>query len=389
MARVSLTGNDAAAVALKQCRPDVAAVYPITPQTEMMHKFAEFVADGEVNTELVTVESEHSAMSACVGASAAGARVGTATASCGLALMWEITYVASAMRLPIVMAVMNRALSAPINIHCDHSDSMGARDAGWIHLHCENAQEIYDTIIQGFRIAEHPDVLLPVMVCFDGFVLSHTMEVLDVMEDKQVWDFVGEYKPGNTLLDFKNPKTFGPLDLQDYYFEHRRTQWEAHKHIIPVVEKIGKEYGKLTGRGYGLFEKLYMDDAEVALIALGSTNGTAHVVTEELRAKGKKVGLIKLRCFRPFPEELIADTFKNVHTVIVLDRSIAFGTHGGPLALEVRAAMYRKPKQPKVVNYIYGLGGRDINTEQIAKVFETHLDPKYEMPEVGFIGLRE
>jgi pyruvate ferredoxin oxidoreductase alpha subunit len=389
MPRVTLTGNDAAAEALKQCRPDVAAVYPITPQTEMMHKFSEYVADGEVHTELVTVESEHSAMSACVGASAAGARVGTATAACGLALMWEITYVASAMRLPIVMAVINRALSAPINIHCDHSDTMGARDTGWIQLHSENAQEAYDNIIQAFKIAENPDVLLPAMVCLDGFILSHTLETLDILEDKHVWDFVGEYKPKQKLLDFENPKTYGPLDLQDYYFEHRRQQWEAHKHIVPVMEKVATEFGKLSGRQYHLFETHHMDDAEIALIALGSTTGTAMTAAEMLREKGKKVGFIKLRSFRPFPEEQLAEIFQNVHTVIVLDRSMAFGTSGGPLAIEVQSCLYRKPKQPKVVNYIYGLGGRDINVEQIAKVYEDHLDPKFELPEVGFIGLRE
>lgn len=389
MPRISLTGNDSAAEALKQCLPDVVAAYPITPQTEMMHKFAEFVADGTVHTEFITVESEHSAMSACVGASAAGARVATASSACGLALMWEITYVASAMRLPIVMSLVNRALSAPINIHCDHSDTMGARDNGWLQLYCENAQQIYDNTIQAFRIAENPDVLLPVMVCFDGFILSHTQEVLNILDDDQVAKFVGEYKPAQTLLDLKNPKTYGPLDLQDYYFEHKRQQWEAYKHTFPVLEKVGKEYGKLTGREYGYFETEHMDDAEVALICLGSTGGTAAVAADMLRDKGKKVGIVALRCFRPFPADLIADVFQNVHTVVVLDRSMAFGTPGGPLALDVRSALYRKPNQPKVVNYIYGLGGRDINVEHITAVYENHLDPKFELPEVGFINLRE
>ncbi len=389
MSRVSLTGNDAAALALKQCRPDVAAAYPITPQTEMMHKFAEYVADGKVHTNLVLTESEHSAMSASVGAAAAGARVGTATASAGLALMWEITYVASAMRLPIVMAVINRALSAPINIHCDHSDSMGCRDAGWVQIHSENAQEAYDNVIQAFKIAENPDVMLPVMVCFDGFVLSHTQEVLETLDDDAVWKFVGEYKPVHSLLDIEHPKTFGALDLQDYYFEHRRQQWEAHKHAFPEIGKVGKEYGKLSGREYGYMTPYHMDDAEVAMICLGSTCGTAGVTVDMLREKGKKVGLIKLRAFRPFPNDMLADALQNVRKVIVLDRSMAFGTRGGPLGLEVRDALYKKPKMPDVVNYIYGLGGRDINVEQIAKVFEDNLDPKFKMDAVGFIGLRE
>ncbi len=389
MARISLTGNDSAAVAFRQCFPDVMACYPITPQTEMMHKFAEFVADGEVKTELVTVESEHSAMSACVGASAAGVRVGTASSACGLALMWEITYVASSLRLPIVMALINRALSAPINIHCDHSDTMGARDNGWIQLHSENAQQIYDNIIQAYKIAENPDVLLPVMVCYDGFILSHTQEVLDILDDDKVSKFVGEYKPVHSVLDFDNPKTFGALDLQDYYFEHKRQQWEAYKHIFPVLEKVGKEYGKLTGREYGYFETEHMDDAEVALICMGSTCGTASVAADNLREQGKKVGLVNLRCFRPFPVDLIGEIFQNVHTVIVLDRAMSFGTPGGPLAIEVQSALYNMPKKPKVVNYIYGLGGRDINTDHIAEVYDRHLDPKFEMTEVGFINLRE
>jgi pyruvate ferredoxin oxidoreductase alpha subunit len=367
---VSLTGNDAVAEAMRQIDPDVIAAYPITPQTEMMHKFAEYVADGLVKTELVLVESEHSAMSACIGASAAGARAMTATSACGLALMWEVLYVAAGLRLPIVMTDVNRALSAPINIHCDHSDTMGTRDSGWIQLFSENAQEAYDNVIQAIRIAEHPSVKLPVMVMMDGFIISHTNERIEILPDEVVAKFVGEYKPKHYLLDVDNPVTFGPLDLQDYYFEHRRQQAEAMHNAGPVILEIGKEYAEISGRSYSYFEEYKMDGAELVILCLGSTAGTTKAVVDKLREQGMKVGLLKPRMFRPFPYRELIQALKNVKAVAVLDRSDSFSGFGGPLFGEVRAGIYGSETNPKVVDYIYGLGGRDIGLEELKGVYK-------------------
>ncbi|MCX7920197.1 MAG: pyruvate ferredoxin oxidoreductase [bacterium] len=389
---VSLTGNDAVAEAMRQINPDVVAAYPITPQTELMHKFAEYVADGLVKTEFVLVESEHSAMSACIGASAAGARAMTATSACGLALMWEVLYVAAGMRLPIVMTDVNRALSAPINIHCDHSDTMGARDSGWIQLYAENAQEAYDNVIQAIRIAEHPKVRLPVMVCMDGFIISHTNERLELLPDDVVTNFVGEYKPEHYLLDVDHPVTFGPLDLQDYYFEHRRQQAEAMRNAGPIILDIGKEFEKISGRSYGYFEAYRMDDAELVIICLGSTAGTTKVVVDQLREKGKKVGLLKPRVFRPFPYQELINVLKNVKAVAVLDRSDSFNGFSGPLFSELRGALYGSEANPKIVDYIYGLGGRDIGLEEIERVY-TDLDTIVKTGKieqlVTYLGVRE
>jgi pyruvate ferredoxin oxidoreductase alpha subunit len=374
---------------MRQINPDVVAAYPITPQTELMHKFADFYSDGVVDTELILVESEHSAMSACVGAAAAGARVATATSANGLALMWEILYAASGNRLPIVMAVINRALSAPINIHCDHSDTMGARDSGWIQLFCENSQEVYDSMIQAVRIAEDPEIRLPVMINFDGFVISHTNEVLEILEDDEVKKFVGQYKSPYSLLDIKKPATFGPLDLQDYYFEHKRQQSEAMSKVPAKVIAIGEEYGKLSGRPYSLIETYKMEDAEIAVVGSGSTMGTTSVVVDELREKGVKAGLVKVRMFRPFPAEAIADAVRNVKALAVVDRAETFSNQGGPLFLETKAALYDL-KIP-VCNYIYGLGGRDIHTEHVHSVFADlqHVAAEGPAQMVNFLGLRE
>jgi pyruvate ferredoxin oxidoreductase alpha subunit len=390
--RLILTGNDAGAEAMRQIDPDVVAAFPITPQTELMHKFAEHYADGEVRAELVLVESEHSAMSATVGAAAAGARAMTATSANGLALMWEIVYIAASSRLPIVMPVVNRALSGPINIHCDHSDTMGCRDSGWIQLYSESAQEVYDNMLQATRIAEHPDVLLPVMVTFDGFIISHTAEVLDALEDAVVREWVGEYHPRYTLLDTDSPVTYGPLDLQDYYFEHKRQQVEAMRVAPGVIEEIGEAYGKLTGRGYGLLERYMLDGAERVIVALGSTCGTTKAVVDDLRAEGEKVGLLKIRSFRPFPEAAIAEALKGAKAVAVLDRSVSFGAPGGPVHKEVKAALFRSGGEPGVVNYIYGLGGRDISTDHIRAVFDDlKMVAAKGTPEdaLRFIGLRD
>ncbi len=368
---LAIDGNTAVATAMRQINPDVVAAYPITPQTSTVQTFSQYVADGLVDTEFVTVESEHSAMSACVGASAAGARVMTATSSAGLALMWEIVYVAASNRLPIVMLLVNRALSAPINIHCDHSDSMGARDAGWIQIFSENPQESYDNMFQAVRIAEHPDVLLPVMVCQDGFITSHGLERVEIFDEEEIRDFIGTYKPQMpTLLDIDNPVTYGPLDFYDYYYEHKRQQVEAMEHAKPVIIEVGKEFGKKFGRSYGLFETHRLEDAEVAIVVLSSTAGTSRVVVDRLRAQGLKVGLLKPRIFRPFPAQELVEALAHVKAIGVMDRSISFGAmnNAGPLFLELCAALQIYGGDMPIVDYVFGLGGRDIGPSEIEQV---------------------
>ncbi len=368
----ALTGNEAVAEAMRQIDPDVVAAYPITPQTELMHAFADAVANGQVNTEFVLVESEHSAMSATVGASAAGARAMTATSSQGLALMWEVVHIASSLRLPIVMPVVNRALSGPINIHCDHSDTMGCRDAGWIQLFSENAQEAYDHTLIALRVAEHPNILLPVMVTLDGFILSHTMERLEILDDEIVKKFLGEYKPLHPLLDLRHPVTVGPLDLQDYYFEHKRQEAEAQIAAAEIIPSILEEFGNISGRSYAVIEEYEMEGAETAIVVLGSTAGTVKTVVNKLRREGQKVGMVKVRVFRPFPAREIVRALSQVEAVAVLDRSIAFGSAGGPIFDEIRSSLFGSgvsPSQLKVVNYIYGLGGRDILPSHIEDVY--------------------
>ena len=391
----ALGGNAAVAEAMRQIDPDVVAAYPITPQTEVVQTFADFVADGLVRTEFVTVESEHSAMSACVGASAAGARVMTATSSAGLAFMWEILYVAASNRLPVAMMVASRALSAPINIHCDHSDSMGARDAGWVHLFAENPQESYDNAIQALRIGEHPDVLLPVMFMHDGFITSHGLERVEVNDDAEVKEFLGEYNQSHSLLDWRNPVTYGPLDFYDYYFEHKRQQVKAMEKVKQVIIDVGKEFGEKFGRSYGLFESYKLEDADVGVVVLASTAGTARMAVDNLREQGLKVGLLKPRVFRPFPAEELVDALKHLKAIAVMDRSISFGALGnaGPLFLELLAALqvYGDGRIP-VADYVFGLGGRDIVPSQIETVFHDAL----KMAETGkpeqlvtFLGVRE
>jgi pyruvate ferredoxin oxidoreductase alpha subunit len=371
----ALQGNEAVATAMRQINPDVVAAYPITPQTSTVQKFADFVSDGLVDTEFVCVESEHSAMSACVGASSAGARVMTATAANGLALMWEIVYIAASNRCPIVMSLVNRALSAPINIHCDHSDVMGMRDAGWIIFFSESGQEAYDNLIQAMRIAEHPDVLLPVAVCQDGFITSHGMEKVEIFDDADVQAFVGEYKPQWPLLDIDNPKTFGPLDFYDYYYEHKRQQVEAMENATQVILDVAAEFNKKFNRDYGLFEAYKLDDADVAIMVANSAAGTTKVVVDQLRGEGLKVGLLKPRVFRPFPAQEIAQVLSGVEAVAVMDRSISFGAmqNAGPLFLELVAALALNDVQVPVADYVYGLGGRDILPHEIEGVYRDAL----------------
>ncbi len=367
---VAVTGNEAVANAFRQIEPDVCAAYPITPQTELMQRFAAFVSNGQVRTEMILVESEHSALSACVGAAAAGGRVATATSSQGLALMWEILFIASGLRLPIVMPVVNRALSAPINIHCDHSDAMGARDSGWIQLWSENAQEAYDNTIQAFRIAEDMNIRLPVMVCYDGFIISHSIERIEYLEDEIVKNFVGEYKPLYPLLDVENPKSYGPLILTDLYHEVRKAHSEVYKRVPKVVLEVAKEFEKISGRKYELFENYRLDDAEIGIVILNSAAGTTKDVIDEYRERGVKVGLLKPRLYRPFPYEEVANALKNLKAVCVLDRADAFGGSFGPLYLDIAASLCNFSQKPILINRIYGLGGRDFMPEHAAEVIE-------------------
>ncbi|MFO8035365.1 MAG: hypothetical protein R6U57_01875 [Anaerolineales bacterium] len=390
----ALTGNAAVSNAMRQINPDVVAAYPITPQTDTVQTFSEFVADGLVDTEFVTVESEHSAMSACVGASSAGARVMTATSANGLALMWEIVYIAASNRCPIVMSLVNRALSAPINIHCDHSDVMGIRDSGWIILMSENGQEAYDNIIQAIRIGEHPDVLLPVAVCQDGFITSHSLERVELFDDQEVQDFIGTRESEWPLLDVDDPKTFGPLDFYDYYYEHKRQQVEAMENAQGVIREVTQEFNERFGRNYGLFEGYRLEDAEVAVIAANSTAGTAKTAVDNLRDEGLKAGLIKLRVFRPFPGQELAAALRDVNAVAVMDRAISFGAmdNAGPLFSEVVSALVLNDVHVPVADYVYGLGGRDIRPDEIESVYRELFDIA-ESGEVKlrvqFLGVRE
>jgi pyruvate ferredoxin oxidoreductase alpha subunit len=356
---VAVTGNEAVANALMQVNPDVCAAYPITPQTELMQRFASFVSNGQVKTELILVESEHSAMSACVGASAGGGRVVTATSSQGLALMWEILFIASGLRLPIVVPVVNRALSAPINIHGDHSDAMGARDSGWIQLWSENAQEAYDNAIQAFRIGEHMDIRLPVMVCYDGFIISHSIERIEYLEDNEVKDFVGEFKQLNPLLDIEHPISYGPLILTDYYMEIRKAQDEVESKVSKVVLDVAEDFLKISGRRYGLFETYRLDDADIGLVILNSAAGTSKDVIDKFRNRGIKAGLLKPRLYRPFPYKEMGEALKHLKAVCVLDRADAFGGSYGPVFIDISASLYPYKEKPILINKIYGLGGRD------------------------------
>lgn len=364
---VAMTGNGGCALAMKQIDPDVVPAYPITPQTTIVEEFAQYVANGQVNTEYVNVESEHSAMSAGIGAAAAGARVMTATSAQGLALMWETLSIASAMRLPIVMHNVNRALSGPLNIHCDHSDSMGARDMGWVQIFSENAQEAYDNTIMAVRIAEHKDASLPVMVLYDGFIISHAIDRFDILEDEDVKAFVGEYTPERALLDMDNPMAYGPFVMPAFYMEQRSQVRDAIMRSKDVVLKVSKEYGKLTGRTYGLFEEYRLDDAELGIVVLGSTAGTARYVVDKMREQGVKVGLLKPRLFRPFPADEIVEALSHLKAVAVMDRSDSLGAIGGPVYMEIKAALYNAKKRPQIQGYVYGLGGREIGPELIEK----------------------
>ncbi len=401
---LALNGDEAVALAVKQSDVDVVAAYPITPQTIMVERFSEYVANGEVETEFVCTESEHSALTACLTASVTGARAFTASASAGLALMHEILFVTSGCRAPVVMAIANRALSAPLNIHCDHSDTMAQRDSGWIQIYVENAQEAYDSVIQAFKIAENPKVLLPVIVGLDGFTLSHTLENVKVLPDNIVRKFIGtrqlpfvmthEGKRALFKLDPENSMSMGPIALQNYYFEFKRQQEEAMKNALEVIPQVNEEYAQISGRHYGdgLLEPYHLEDAEIATVCLGSTAGTVKTVVDELRSEGVKAGLLRLRTFRPLPVEGIIRYLQKVKAVGIMDRSMSFGGHGGPAFHEIRHTLYDIQNRPYIVNYIYGLGGRDTSPSQIHRIYENlqkivrtdHVEHL-----INYVGLRE
>lgn len=387
-----LSGNEAIAEALRQINPDVMAAFPITPSTEIPQYFSKLVAQGKVDSEFIPVESEHSAMSAVIGSQAAGARSVTATSSAGLALMWEELYLASSNRLPCVLTLVNRALSGPININCDHSDAMGARDAGWIQIFAENNQEAYDNMCMAYRIAEHKDVKLPVMVCQDGFITSHAVENIELNEDEEVKSFVGEYEPENFLLNKEMPMAVGPYSVTNYYFEAKRAQAEALKNSKKVVLDVAKEYEKVTGRSYGLFEEYKMDDAELAVVIMGSAAGTTKDAVDKLRAEGKKVGLIKIRLFRPFPAEEIAEALKGVKAVALMDRTESYNDTCGPIGADVTTALYRAKSDAFAVNFVYGLGGRDVRVKDMVGIYNELQnivdDGKLDNP-YRYMGIRE
>lgn len=401
---MAMNGDEAVAFAVKQCDVDVVAAYPITPQTIIVEKFSEYVANGEVLTEFVCTESEHSAMTACLSASATGARTFTASASAGLALMHEMLFVTSGSRAPVVMAVANRALSAPLNIHGDHSDSMAERDSGWIHIYVENAQEAYDSIVQAFKIAEDVGVSLPIIVGLDGFTISHTLERVDVLSEEEIKKFVGERQfpmvlthEGKTVpfkLDPENPMTMGPNALQNYYFEFKRQQEEGMRNALKKIQEVNNEYAKISGRSYGngLIDAYKLEDAEIAIVCIGSTAGTLKVIVDQLREEGVKAGVLRLRTFRPLPTEDLRNALKNIKVVAVMDKSMSPGGLGAAVFNEVRNALYDLKQRPIMVNYIFGLGGRDYSPKDLRRVFEdlTKIAKTGQVEnQVHYLGLRE
>ncbi len=386
-----LSGNEAVAYAIKQINPDVMPAFPITPSTEIPQLVANYIANGQMDTEFIPVESEHSSMSATMGASAAGARALTATSSCGMAFMWELLYVAASDRLPLALALVNRALTGPININCDHSDSMGAKDAGWIQIYAENNQEAYDNMIQAFRISEHKDVMLPIMVCQDGFITSHALTNIELLEDEKVKAFVGEYDPDNYLLNKDCTMSVGPYAVSNYYMESHKAQLQAMENAKQVILDVGKEFGELSGRSYGFFEEYKLADADYVMIIMGSAAGTTKDAVDELREEGIKAGLLKLRVFRPFPAEQIVKAISNGKAVAIMDRAETFSTNGGPLASEVCAALYRAESRIKSVSYIYGLGGRDYTVESAKDVYyelRDMVENGKKVEQFKYIGLR-
>lgn len=390
--KTRMSGNEAVAHAIKQINPDVMPAFPITPSTEIPQFVSAMIANGEVDMEFIPVESEHSAMSAAMGASAAGARAVTATSSCGLALMWEMLYVAASSRLPIVMALVNRGLSGPLNINAEHSDSMGARDSGWIQIYAENNQEVYDNFLQAYRIAEHKDVHLPIMICQDGFITSHAVQNITLWDDDPIRRFVGEYRPEHYLLKEDESMAVGPYALSPYCMEAKKAQAEAMKRARNAILEVAEEFEKVTGQHYGLLEGYQLEDAEYAVAAIGSVCGTAKDAVDAMRAKGVKAGLLKIRVFRPFPGREIGEALKHCRAVAIMDRAESYSSQGGPLGAEVTAAMYRAQARAETVNIIYGLAGRDVRVEDIEQVYESLQKlaaGEISFPEYPYLGLRD
>ena len=365
-----MSGNEAVAYAIRQVNPDVMPAFPITPSTEIPQMVSTYIANGEMDTEFIPVESEHSSMSATVGAEAAGARSMTATSSCGLAFMWEELLVAASNRLPLVLALVNRTLSGPININCDHSDSMGARDTGWIQIYAENNQEAYDNFIQAFPIAEDTRVHLPVMVCQDGFITSHAVENILLEEDADVKEFVGEYHPEEFLLNPGKPVAVGPYAVSAYSMEAKYNQEQAMIRSKEVIMEVAARFREKFGRGFDLFEQYRTEDAELIMLIMGSAAGCAKEAADRLRDKGVKAGVLKLRVFRPFPGEEIARALENCKAVAIMDRCESYNGHGGPLSSEVRAVLFENRVAIEAVSYIYGLAGRDFTVDTAVSIFE-------------------
>ena len=369
-----MSGNEAVANALRQINPDVFPMFPITPSTEIPQYFANYLSNGLVDTEFITVESEHSSMSAAIGASAAGARALTATSSAGLAFMWEVLGVAASHRVPVVLAAVCRALTGPLNINCDHSDTMGARDSGWIQLYAETNQEAYDNMVMAYRIAEHKDVMLPIMICQDGFITSHAVMNMELLDDDVVKNFVGEYEPEDYLLNPNETYAVGPYAITDYYMESRKAQAHAMENAKQVIKDIAEEFEKISGRKYGLIEEYRMEDAEYAVVIIGSAAGTTKEAIDHMRENGEKVGLIKVRSFRPFPGEEIAASLKKCKAVAIMDRSESFSTNGGPLGAETMQAMYTARCTALTIDIMYGIGGRDVTVDDMINVYDTLKD---------------
>lgn len=390
--RDRMSGNEAVSYAIKQINPDVMPAFPITPSTEIPQMVSNYIANGQMDTEFIPVESEHSSMSATIGAEAAGARSLTATSSAGLALMWEELLLAASNRMPCALALVNRTLSGPININCDHSDGMGARDTGWIQIYAENNQEAYDNFIQAYPIAEDPRVHLPIMICQDGFITSHAVENIELLEDKEVKEFVGEYHPEEFLLNPDKPIAVGPYAISNYVMEARKNQLQALERSKEVILEVAEKYKKLSGRGFGLFEEYKTQDADYIMVIIGSAAGTAKEAVDSLREAGKKVGVLKLRVFRPFPAEEIANAIKHAKAVAIMDRTESYNTHGGPLGAEIEAGLYRAKANCMAVNYIYGLGGRDFTVNHVSDIFaelEDAVQNNKELEQYKYIGLRE
>ena len=387
--RERLSGNEATAFAMKQINPDVVAAFPITPSTEIPQYFSTYVDNGEVDTEFIAVEGEHSAMAACIGAEAAGARAMTATSANGLEYMWEMVQIASSSRLPIVMALVDRAISGPLNIHSDHSDAMSVRDSGWIMLASETNQEAYDNMIMAHRIAENKDVMLPLMVLQDGFITSHAIENIELIETEKVRNFIGTYNPEHYLLNKKEPIAVGPMDLQPYLTEHKKQQAVAMKNAKEVILNVANEFEKLTGRKYDLFEKYKLDDADYVIVCMNSTAGTVKDTVDLLREKGIKAGLLKIRVFRPFPGKEIANALKNAKSVAILDKVPLVSETAGPLYEDVVSSMFTENIRVNAINYTYGVGGRDVTVEQIEQVYSDLQNLTDMSNPIRFLGLKE